>query len=99
MILYTTMPQEIVFAGQAENSNLKQIDLNGVPLLVEMNGEEARVVQVLSTKGNPEENRSRKKAAFSLFLHFLTRSKVMEHGKKKTKINKETKTRKKTDPS
>ena len=49
MILYTTMPQEIVFAGQAENSNLKQIDVNGVPLLVEMNGMKQGVVQVLST--------------------------------------------------
>lgn len=49
MILYTTMPQEIVFAGQAEQTNLRQIDVNGVPLLVEMNGDEARVVQVLST--------------------------------------------------
>ena len=49
MILYTTMPQEIVFAGQAEQTNLRQIDVNGVPVLVEMNGEEAKVVQVLST--------------------------------------------------
>lgn len=31
MILYTTMPQEIVFAGQAEQTNLRQIDVNGVP--------------------------------------------------------------------
>ncbi|MFN2746287.1 MULTISPECIES: YlzJ-like family protein [Bacillus] len=49
MILYTTMPQEIIFAGQSEGTNLKHIEVNGIPLLVELNGEEARVVQVLST--------------------------------------------------
>ncbi|MDA7025801.1 YlzJ-like family protein [Bacillus sp. CLL-7-23] len=49
MILYTMMPHELVFGSQMEETNRRQVDVNGVPLLIEMNGEEAKVIQILST--------------------------------------------------
>ncbi|MEH7625521.1 TepA modulator TepJ [Bacillus subtilis] len=50
MILYTVMPQEIVFAEQnQETSAHEQIEYKGVPLLVEMKGNEAEVIQIMST--------------------------------------------------
>ncbi|MEH7663535.1 YlzJ-like family protein [Bacillus velezensis] len=41
MILYTVMPQEVVYD--------QEVDYAGEPLLVEMKGNEAEVVQILST--------------------------------------------------
>lgn len=51
MILYTTMPHELIFQEDS-NSYTKQsiIDVNGLSLVVEpISNEECRVVQVLST--------------------------------------------------
>ncbi|AMQ71146.1 MULTISPECIES: YlzJ-like family protein [Bacillus] len=49
MILYTVMPQEVVYGQEIEQSVHEQVDYAGVPLLVEMKGNEAEVVQILST--------------------------------------------------
>ncbi len=50
MILYTVMPQEIVFAEQNQETSVhEQIEYKGVPLLVEMKGNEAEVIQIMST--------------------------------------------------
>ncbi|KXZ22226.1 YlzJ-like family protein [Bacillus nakamurai] len=49
MILYTVMPQEVIYQSEQEQSVHEQVDYAGVPLLVEMKGNEAEVVQILST--------------------------------------------------
>lgn len=50
MILYTVMPQEIVYADQNQQAGAhEQVEYAGVPILVEMKGQEAEVVQILST--------------------------------------------------
>lgn len=51
MIMYTTMPQELIFQEDV-NSYTKQsiIDVNGLSLVVEpISNEECRIVQILST--------------------------------------------------
>ncbi|WP_077211578.1 YlzJ-like family protein [Bacillus dakarensis] len=54
MILYTMMPQELVFPTNNEvYDNLTQIDYEGIPLMVERTDDHAyRVVRVMST--NPD---------------------------------------------
>ncbi len=51
MILYTTMPQELVYQTQeSEYAKQKVIDFEGIPLLVEMNeNHDYRVLQVMSS--------------------------------------------------
>lgn len=50
MILYTTTPLEIIFSNSekdAANRHLTQV--NGIPVLVEIAGNEAEIIQVMST--------------------------------------------------
>ncbi|WP_071395280.1 YlzJ-like family protein [Bacillus tuaregi] len=51
MILYTTMPQELVYQTQeSEYEKQKVIDYDGIPLLVEMNeNHDYRVLRVMSS--------------------------------------------------
>ncbi|PLR94778.1 YlzJ-like family protein [Bacillus sp. T33-2] len=50
MILYTMMPQELVYPGDGEATSQTMISYNGIPLLAELTDEhEYRVVRVLST--------------------------------------------------
>ena len=51
MILYTTMPQEIIFqTPESEYGKQTVIQYEGIPLLVEMNeNHDYRVIQVMSS--------------------------------------------------
>lgn len=51
MILYTTMPQELIFPYVSEsNSNQQMVSYQGIPLLVEAtDGQNAQVIRILST--------------------------------------------------
>ncbi|RLQ95687.1 YlzJ-like family protein [Falsibacillus albus] len=50
MILYTTVPQELIFPADASSySNQKMVTFNGVPLMVEQNERGYRVLRVLSS--------------------------------------------------
>ncbi|WP_353855702.1 YlzJ-like family protein [Bacillus sp. Bos-x628] len=50
MILYTPMPYEMIYPQENEQQRrLKQIQIQGVPVMVEMKEDEAEIVQVLST--------------------------------------------------
>lgn len=51
MIMYTTMPYELIFQGNDEVFSKQTImNVNGVPLIIEsISNEECRVVQILST--------------------------------------------------
>jgi YlzJ-like protein len=51
MILYTTMPQELIFpAEEYEASKQQMVSYNGVPLLVELTDQQnAQVIRVLSS--------------------------------------------------
>ncbi|MED3552131.1 YlzJ-like family protein [Cytobacillus praedii] len=51
MILYTSMPHELVFPTEAaEFSKQKVVTYNGIPLLVEMDGgQDCTVVRVMSS--------------------------------------------------
>jgi hypothetical protein len=51
MILYTMMPQELIFPYVNEsNSNQQMVSYQGIPLLVEStDGQNAQVIRILST--------------------------------------------------
>lgn len=50
MILYTMMPNELVFPAESEAySRQQQMTLHGIPVIVERNEQEFRIVRVLST--------------------------------------------------
>ncbi|MGE6631490.1 YlzJ-like family protein [Bacillus sp. NPDC077027] len=50
MILYTPMPHEAIYPDQKETErSLKQVQIDGVPVMIEMKEDEAEIVQVLST--------------------------------------------------
>ncbi|ALC81107.1 MULTISPECIES: YlzJ-like family protein [Bacillus] len=50
MILYTTTPLEIVFANNEKDAANRQLtEVNGIPVLVEIAGDEAEIIQVMST--------------------------------------------------
>ncbi|WP_322447715.1 YlzJ-like family protein [Robertmurraya mangrovi] len=52
MILYTTMPQELIFQGHAEENKQEQMMMHyeGIPVLVERDEDHSyRVVRVMST--------------------------------------------------
>ncbi|WP_042456455.1 YlzJ-like family protein [Neobacillus dielmonensis] len=51
MILYTTMPYELVFPYEAEQFHKQQVvSYKGIPMLVEMSGAQyAQVVRILSS--------------------------------------------------
>ncbi|WP_102346886.1 YlzJ-like family protein [Bacillus sp. Marseille-P3661] len=60
MILYTTMPQELIFQSE-DNTNMSQstIEMNGLSLVVEqISSQQCRVVQLLSTNPNDYLNAS-----------------------------------------
>ncbi|NPV25991.1 MAG: hypothetical protein HPY81_00765 [Firmicutes bacterium] len=53
MILYTALPIELILEGSECERKFRQIELDGVKLLVEATGEEeGRIVQVLSSDPN-----------------------------------------------
>ena len=51
MILYTTMPQELIFqTDELEYSKQTMIDYEGIPLLVEMDeNKDFRVIRIMSS--------------------------------------------------
>jgi hypothetical protein len=51
MILYTTMPMELIFPHESESSSVQQmVSFQGIPLLVEsVDGQNAQIIRILST--------------------------------------------------
>ena len=49
MILYTPMPYEAIYAEEQGERKLQQVNIQGVPVMVEMKEDEAEIVQVMST--------------------------------------------------
>ncbi|MCM3717102.1 YlzJ-like family protein [Fictibacillus phosphorivorans] len=50
MILYTMQPYELMFPEEGNNRAMQNVILyNNVPVLVERDGEETRIVQIMST--------------------------------------------------
>ncbi|MDM5297993.1 YlzJ-like family protein [Bacillus pumilus] len=49
MIIYTPMPYEAIYAETNEQRKLKQVQIQGVPVMVEMKEDEAEIVQIMST--------------------------------------------------
>lgn len=49
MILYTPMPYEAIYAEEQGDRKLQQVNIQGVPVMVEMKEDEAEIVQVMST--------------------------------------------------
>ncbi|MFS0656267.1 YlzJ-like family protein [Bacillus sp. 179-C3.3 HS] len=49
MILYTPMPYEAIYADTNDDRKLKEIQIQGVPVMVEMKEDEAEIVQIMST--------------------------------------------------
>lgn len=53
MILYTTMPQELMFQQEVDFSKHNTVEINGVSLVVEQTSpSECRVVRLLSSDPN-----------------------------------------------
>ncbi|CAM5521019.1 hypothetical protein BSAF29S_04117 [Bacillus safensis subsp. safensis] len=48
MILYTPMPYEAIYAEEQGERKLQQVNIQGVPVMVEMQEDEAEIVQVVT---------------------------------------------------
>lgn len=49
MILYTPMPYEAIYSEEIVDRKLQQVQIQGVPVMVEMKEDEAEIVQIMST--------------------------------------------------
>ncbi|PCK21459.1 hypothetical protein CEY02_07995 [Bacillus pumilus] len=49
MILYTPIPYEAIYAEEHGERKLQKVQIQGVPVMVEMKEDEAEIVQVMST--------------------------------------------------